>query len=198
MTVYDKGIHHRRSIRLKDYDYSKAGAYFVTICTRDKGFLFGDIVDGNMILNESGDVVNDTWTWLSNRYPYVDIDTWIVMPNHTHAVIVIEDCRGASGRAPSSGGSRAAPTNPKKVKSLGSLIGVFKTVSAKLINEIMDGKKESVWQRNYYEHVIRDEDRLLKIREYIINNPLQWRLDRENPDRVGENKLDRLLYKKSG
>ncbi|MDA8433183.1 MAG: hypothetical protein M0Z60_09510, partial [Nitrospiraceae bacterium] len=98
---HEPDIHHRRSIRLKGYDYSEAGAYFVTICAKDRECLFGDIVDGEIRLNERGHIAGDSWEWLSRQYGYVDIDEWVVMPNHLHGILIINgDCRGGSRTAP--------------------------------------------------------------------------------------------------
>ena len=175
---FDPEKHHRRSIRLGGYDYSQAGAYFVTICTQDRQSLFGEIVEGEMRLNEYGWVVAECWEWLDQRYQHVDLDGWVVMPNHLHGVIMIDDVgRGGSGR----GGSRTAPTDMAKRKPLGRLIGAFKTVSAKQINNLRGMSGAPVGQRNYYEHVIRAEDELDRIRGYIDDNPRMWEMDRENP-----------------
>jgi len=163
----------RRSIRLRDYDYSQPGAYFATICTKDRQCLFGDVIGGEMRLNEFGQIVEYCWEWLENQYEYVELDAYVVMPNHLHGIILIMDDRRR-------GGSRTAPTT--KRKSLGRLIGAFKTVSTKSINKTRGIPNSVVWQRNYYEHVIRNEDELNEIREYIANNPLKWESDEENPD----------------
>lgn len=170
------GRHHRRSIRLKGYDYAQAGAYFVTMCTRDRACLFGDITDERMCLNDCGQLVADSWRWLSGRYPYVGLDEWVVMPNHLHGIIILIEPDGR-------GGSRTAPT--QNHKSLGRLIGAFKTVSTKRLNAIRHTPGDSVWQRNYYEHIVRDEESLARIRQYIIDNPSRWDEDRENPLAVG-------------
>jgi len=186
---YDPSKHHRRSIRLKGYDYTQAGAYFVTIVTQNRICLFGDIVEGEVRLSALGQIVAESWQWLAMRYEYVDLDECIIMPNHLHGIIVItDDGRGGSRTAPTivypnarclMGGSRTAPTAGKR-KPIGRLIGALKTVSTKAINEQRGTPGASVWQRNYYEHVIRNEDSLNRIREYIITNPLRWHLDREN------------------
>ncbi len=162
--------YHRHSIRLRGYDYSQAGAYFVTICTQGRACLFGDITDGEMGLNDIGMVAADTWQWLAAQYDYVVLDEWVIMPNHLHAIIIIRDCRGVSRTAP-----------PGKPKPIGGLIGAFKTVGTRRINEMRNTPGVPVWQRNYYEHIIRNNESLNRIRAYIINNPLQWELDRENP-----------------
>jgi REP element-mobilizing transposase RayT len=175
--MYDPEIHHRRSIRMRGYDYAQPGAYFVTVCTQDNRHLFGDVVEGQMRLNESGETVRACWLWLAKRYSHVELDEWIVMPNHIHAIVRIHDRRGGSGTAPG-GASRCAPTKP-----LGRLIGAFKTVSTKRFNEIRGTPGTVVWQRNYYEHIIRNEDECEKIREYVRRNPLLWACDRYNPER---------------
>lgn len=182
---YDPNKHHRRSIRLKGYDYTRAGVYFVTIVTQNRACLFGHIVAGEVRLNAFGQVVAETWQWLATQYDYVELDEWVVMPNHLHGIVVITDT-GDGG-----GGSRTAPTviastaPMVKRKPLGRLIGAFKTVSTKRINEYRGTSGVVVWQRNYYEHIIRDERSLNRVREYIAANPLRWHLDRENVHAAG-------------
>ena len=172
---FDPDIHHRRSIRLKGYDYSQAGAYFVTIVTWQREMLFGEITDGELVLNEFGQIVSEKWQWLESQYRYIELGAWIVMPNHFHGILVIHDF----GR----GGSRSAPT-PIKRKPLGGLIGAFKTVSTKHINLLRNTEGQLVWQRNYYEHIIRNEPEMDRISRYIESNPSQWAEDDENPNNV--------------
>jgi REP element-mobilizing transposase RayT len=166
-------IHHRRSIRLKGFDYSTTGVYFVTLCTQNRECLFGEVVDGEMKVNELGQIVEGCWAWLTRQYAHVILDTWTVMPNHLHGIIMITP----DGR----GGSRTAPTIVDKRKPLGRLIGAFKTVSTKRINALRNTPAVAVWQRNYYEHVIRSEDELVRTSEYILNNPARWAEDENNP-----------------
>ncbi|MBI4773737.1 MAG: transposase [Deltaproteobacteria bacterium] len=163
--------HNRRSIRLHGYDYSRAGVYFVTICAWNRECLFGDAVDGKPILNDFGLKVAESWEWLATRHGYVDLDERVIMPNHLHGVIVITDVL--------EGGSRTAPT--KNRKPIGRLVGAFKTVSTKRINDLRGTPSAKIGQSNYYEHIIRNDDELNRIREYIANNPAQWDVDRENP-----------------
>jgi len=172
---FDPYIHHRHSIRLKGYDYSQAGAYFVTIVAWQREMLFGEIVDGVMKLNDFGKIVSEKWQWLETQYEYVELGAWVIMPNHHYGILVIHD----DGR----GGSRSAPT-PIKHKPLGGLIGAFKTVSTKQINLLRDTEGQVVWQRNYYEHIIRDEPEMDKTTRYIESNPLRWVDDDENPNRI--------------
>lgn len=177
---------HRRSIRYSGYDYAQPGAYFVTIVTLRRVCMFGDIVDGAMKVNHYGQIVTQTWEWLPKQYPYVKIDPYIVMPNHFHGILSIIEFEDGRSR----GGSRPAPTglieeyyplpyDITKIKPLGQLIGVFKTISAKKINQIRSTPGVSVWQRNYYERIIRDENELNDISMYINFNPQTWQSDSE-------------------
>ena len=187
---YNPDKHNRRSIRLKGYDYTRSGFYFITICCYQKQCFFGEIVDEKMWLNQYGEIVSKTYQWLSQRYFYVHLDEWIIMPNHFHGIMVLTDtpCRGESRIAPTNRNNliltdQNLPINPElKRKSLGRLIGAFKTVSTKKINFIRNAPGTPIWQRNYYEHIIRDEESLNRIRKYIINNPWSWELDRLHPD----------------
>jgi REP element-mobilizing transposase RayT len=165
---YDPEIHHRHSIRLRGYDYSQSGQYYVTICTHKNERLFGEIIRGEMRRNEFGDSVASCWEWLARQCSYIALDDWVVMPNHLHGIVAITDCRG---------GSRTAPT---KRKTLGRLIGAFKTVSTDQLNEIRGNPGAQLWQRDFYDHIIRNEDELIKIREYIRTNPLRWGFDPED------------------
>ena|SRR3990172_8475287 len=185
---FDPKIHHRRSFRLKGYDYSQTGGYFVTIVAWQREMLFGEIVDGEMKLNEFGKIAAEKWQWLEIRYEYVELGEWIIMPNHIHGILVIRDNgRGGSRSAPmddmrsaKKGDSRIAPT-PIKHKPLGGLIGAFKTVSTKQINLLQNTEGQIVWQRNYYEHIIRNEREMDRIARYIESNPSTWVDDDENP-----------------
>ena len=164
--TFNRDVHHRRSIRLPDYDYSRGGAYFVTLCAWQHKCFFAEIVDGERQLSAVGQIAHQTWEWLGDQYDHVQLDEWVVMPNHLHGIIVINEGRNAKA-----GG----------LKSLGRLIGAFKTVSTKRINELRHSLGSVVWQRNYYERVIRNEHELAGTREYIVNNPMKWELDKENP-----------------
>lgn len=166
-----------------DYDYSEFGSYFVTICTRNRACVLGEIYDGKVLLNKSGEIVAEAWLWLENHYRHVELDQWLIMPNHLHGIILIGEkpCRGASRSALIPGGSRTAPTLAPP-KPLGRLIGSFKTVSTKRINETLRTPGKAFWQRNYYEHVIRSERSLNAIRQYIEANPFNWERDPDNPE----------------
>lgn len=194
---YDPAKHHRRSIRLKDYDYTQAGAYFVTLCTQHRACVLGDVIDDEMYLSTTGAIVADAWEWLAQQYPYVAIDAYVVMPNHFHGIIVINNdpVVGAVREPPHIPPTQPPTTTqnepphiqsiqpPKQIprKPLGRLIGAFKTVSTKRINELNSTPGMIFWQRDFYEHIIRHENALDRIRRYIINNPLKWAIDRQNP-----------------
>ena len=162
----------RRSIRLKGYDYSQAGAYFVTVCTHRRACLFGEIVGDAMRPNACGTIVMQAWDVLPTHYPHVALDAFVVMPNHVHGIVLFADDTLGAGLKP-------APTH--KHHALSEIVRAFKTFSARTINERRATPGAPVWQRNYYEHVVRDETALNRIREYIANNPARWADDPDNP-----------------
>lgn len=172
---YHPNRHRRRSIRLKGHDYSQAGAYFVTVCTQHQACLFGDVAHGEMWLNAAGRAVKQCWADMTRHFPHVELDEFVVMPNHVHGIVVIVDTVGAMHASP-----LPYPASPKK-RSIGAVVGSFKSAVTKHLNELRNTPGTSIWQRNYYEHVIRDDSSLGRIREYIMQNPLQWEYDRENP-----------------
>jgi len=164
----------RRSIRLREYDYRQPGAYFITVVAHGRAVLFGEIVGGETRLNEYGRIVEDEWQKSSIIRREIELDAFVVMPNHIHGIVNIIDADvGATGRSPLRSGPPA--------RSLGAFIAGFKSAVTKRINEIRQTHGAPVWQRNYYEHIIRGDGELLRVREYILNNPLDWENDRENP-----------------
>jgi putative transposase len=166
------GIEHRRkAIRLQGYDYSQAGEYFVTICTKDREHIFGKIEGGRMLLNAFGEIVSECWKDLPNHYPCVQTDEFVLMPDHVHGIIVISEAD------PVGEGSEPSPT---RRYPLSEIVRSFKTFSARRINECRGTPGLSVWQRNYFEHIIRDERALERIREYINSNPERWIGDENN------------------
>lgn len=172
---YDPDKHHRRSIRLKGFDYSQEGAYFVTVVTQDRACVFGEIVDGKMELNEPGRMVQTVWDELPNHYPGVEADAFVVMPNHVHGIIMV----GAQFIAPSDGFDVTNQGVMNHAPTLGNIVRAYKAASTRLIRQA--GAPDFAWQRNYYEHVVRDEKSLNRIRQYILDNPIRWEFDRENP-----------------
>ncbi|HEX9917447.1 MAG TPA: transposase [candidate division Zixibacteria bacterium] len=169
--------YHRHSIRLKSYDYSQEGAYFVTICTQDKKYPLGKVVGGNMELSSIGKIAQEYLFDISKHFANAKLDQFVIMPNHIHTIIMVEKV-GAIHELP----LRKPPLRIRRRKMLiPKIIGYFKMNCAKKINQMQNSCGMPVWQRNYYEHVIRSEKELGNIREYITNNPLKWELDRENP-----------------
>jgi putative transposase len=170
---HDRVNNHRRSLRLKDYNYAAPGAYFVTICAKDRLSLFGDVIEGDMRLSDYGRIVDEEWKISAKIRREITSDAFVVMPNHIHGIILIEESNvGATGGSPVRSGPRQ--------HSLASFLSGFKSATTKRINDLRQTSGVSVWQRNYYEHVIRNEDALHRIREYITNNPARWDFDREN------------------
>ncbi len=184
--VFNPEIHHRRSIRLRDYDYSQNGAYFVTVVAKNREDLFGEIENGEMILNDMGKMVLHCWSQIPEHFPDVEIDECCVMPNHFHGIFLINcrgvGCKGERFFAPTD--DRDTDMNSGTSKTVGSIVRGFKigvTKWARKNLEIID-----VWHRNYYEHVIRNESDLEKIRQYIFDNPVNWENDENNVACKGE------------
>jgi REP element-mobilizing transposase RayT len=172
----------RRPLRLKGYDSAEAGVYFVTVCTKNRDCLFGDVVDGVMQLSVYGEIVSECWKAIPEHFRQAQLDEFVIMPNHVHGILAIMEVGATHAsplRMPVSGTPRR-PAGPKQ-RSLGAVIGSFKSVVSKRINEVRGSPGVSVWQRNYYEHIIRGDKELSRIREYVVNNPLQWEMDVENP-----------------
>ena len=175
--AYDSDKHHRRSIRLRAYDYAQAGAYFVTICTQGRRCLFGDVLADETRLTEAGRIVQECWDGLPQHFPDVQLDEFVVMPNHVHGIVVVDRRRGTACRAPT--GERFGRPEPG---SLPTIIRSFKSAATKRINDTRRSLRQTVWQRGYFERVIRDEKELDHVRQYIRYNPMSWQDDKENPD----------------
>ena len=180
---FDPSIHHRRSIRLKDYDYSELGAYFVTIVTYQRACLFGDVIDGSAVLNAAGRIVDECWMDTPAHFGGVELIGHVVMPNHVHGILVIRDIP-AQGGMTEVGARHASPLRPHGVKrhSLGAIVGSFKSAVTKRIGRELS--PIAVWQRNYYEHIVRNERQMEKVWFCVRSNPLSWATDDENPERV--------------
>ena len=168
----------RQSLRLKGYDYSRSGAYFVTICTHNRRCLFGEIKDADMVLNQAGVAASECWRKIPEHFPQVELDAYVIMPNHVHGILVINETVGAKNFSPLPSG-RPRGTS----KTIGSVVRGYKIGVTKWMRQ--NTTACNVWQRNYYEHIIRNETELNRIREYIRNNPAQWDTDRENPRGMG-------------
>jgi putative transposase len=183
--------HRRRSLRLQGYDYAQAGAYFVTICTQDRKCLFGEVADGAMRLNDAGHMAAAVWSNMLEHFPKIELDMFVVMPNHLHGIIVLSEDRGSLHVQ---GGHEGRPyalgdgTTMRKAPTIGDIVGAFKSLATLQFVEGVKNERwqkfdRRVWQRNYYEHVIRDERDLNRVRRYIDENPLRWEFDQENPQR---------------
>jgi REP element-mobilizing transposase RayT len=206
-TIYNPKIHHRRSIRLQGYDYSQAGMYFITMCCQDRLCRFGRVVDGEMMLNEFGEIAYSEWVNLPERYPHISLDVFQIMPNHVHGIIIADmpvddnaaataavgatlavaqnavaqyntvtpnEMAGAINRAGASPAPTVAPT-------IGNIVGAYKSLVINGCLQICKSHNEylgKLWQRNYYEQIIRDDKSYQIIAKYIINNPVKWNDDR--------------------
>jgi REP element-mobilizing transposase RayT len=158
---YNPAIHHRRSIRLKGYDYRRPGAYFFTSCVLARACIFGDVIGGEMHCNEKGRLVWDAWLGVPEHYSYFALDEFIVMPNHVHGILVVTEY----GEHPMWEGIRS-----------------FKSTATGWVNDLMGTPGANMWQRDYWEHIIRNGDELDRIRNYIRNNPRKWERDRNHPN----------------
>lgn len=200
----------RRAMRLPGYDYTQPGAYFVTICAQHRKCLFGTITDGKMQLNEIGQIVIDCWNHIPQHFPSVELYEYVIMPNHIHGIIAwgipkpedphppkivgagsprpsqtatpFENTKNVGARSP-----RPSPNNPNRINeipspSLGKIIAYFKYQSTKHINRRYRTPGTRLWQRNYHDHIIRDDPDLQRLREYIQINPMKWELDQLHPD----------------
>jgi REP element-mobilizing transposase RayT len=204
MKRYNPKIHNRRSIRLKGYDYSKAGLYFITICCQDRICRFGEVKNGEMILNEFGLIAYNEWIKLAERFSNFELDVFQIMPNHMHGIISLTtvgsrlaldllyegqpqglpqpEPQGLPQRMPQTDQQGLPQPEPqRKNPSIPDIVGAYKSLVANGCLEIYKSRDEVMgkfWQRNYYEHIIRNELAYYNISEYIINNPIKWEEDR--------------------
>ena len=215
MNKYNPNIHHRRSIRLKGYDYAQAGLYFITICCQDRVCRFGNVVNGEMVLNEFGTVAYNEWGKLPERFPNFELDAFQIMPNHMHGIILLNDAPVGAGFTPApndvnaqndvqrnddiraGAGFTPAPNDvnaqndvqrnddiragASPAPTVSDIVGAYKSLVANGCLDIYKSKNETMgklWQRNYYEHIIRNEQSYQTISEYIINNPAKWADDK--------------------
>ena len=184
----DRSFHHRRNLRLPEFDYSQPSAYFVTIVTQNRKPFFGSITNGEMILNELGRTIADLWVAIPVHFPNVEPGEFVVMPNHIHGIIVItfgvgHDNEEGTLQETIVWAMHASPipknTNGPKSGSISAIIGSFKSAATKLFHAIPEHAGERLWQRNYYEHVIRNERDYQAISDYILANPINWEKDEE-------------------
>jgi len=186
---FNPKIHHRRSIRLQGYDYSQPGLYYITICTQNKACIFGKINNGKMVLNGAGTMIKTIWSEIPVHYHGFDIHEFVVMPNHIHGIIQI-----ISNPAPVGTGPRACPDNdgqpikgqPQGIAPTMTLFDIMHRFKSFTTNQYNKGVKQNnwhpfdkkLWQRNYYEHVIRNEKSYDQICEYIATHTLHWQDDK--------------------
>lgn len=202
---YDPERHHRRSIRLPGYDYTQDGAYLVTLVAANRECLFGDVVDDRVVLSTYGKIADWFWRDIPCHAAYVQLDAFVVMPNHVHAVLWIANGdvgatqtykpvdgepvfleesgipdTGSPGFAsPLPASSQPNPPTGPASHSVGAIVGNYKSVTTRRINQVRKSAGAAVWQRNYYERIVRSEEELLRICSYIENNPVQWASDPE-------------------
>lgn len=195
MTKFDPQKHHRRSIRLKRYDYSQEGAYYVTIVTWRREFLFGDIVNQEMMLSPYGEIAQKWWEEIPVHFLNVETGAFVIMPNHVHGIIYILDERRGTVPVPEEHGENSISQNdetvgvilggetpPLRKPTIGQIIAYFKYQSTKEMNTVDNtGTVTKFWQRNYYEHIIRNEKDLQNKTDYVEANPRLWGEDEENP-----------------
>ena len=181
MTLF-KNKYRIESIRLPGYDYSQPGAYFITIVTHNRQCLFGNIVDGKMILNEYGELVKNEWLKTGVIRPNIIIDAFVVMPNHLHGILIITDNYDCGGTLQRASTTKTTEQFGKPTKnSIPTIVRLFKSTTTKQINQLrVSTPMQPLWQRNYFEHVIRDDNELTRIHQYIINNPNRWEEDNLN------------------
>lgn len=182
--TFNPEIHHRRSIRLQHHDYSQAGLYFLTLCVQNKESLFGEIIDNQMILNAAGQMIEKEWLALKKRFLHVELHEYVVMPNHFHAIIEVGNSLMVNQQKGRPQGF--APTMETNNKTVGAIIGAFKSITTiEYIRGVKtlhwQGFESKLWQRNYWEHVIRHEQSRNEIAHYIMSNPQQWEMDKLRP-----------------
>ena len=166
----------RKSVRLRNYDYRQSGAYYLTICANRKSCVFGEIRRGKMILNDLGMLTHRLWRQIAVKRPNVELDAFVVMPNHLHGIIMIVDDKSTEGSGERK--ERQCRRSETLVSgSLGAIVGQFKRAVSISSNTLDQAPEQPIWQRNYYEHVIRSERSLTEIREYILENPARWSED---------------------
>ncbi|MFH0979401.1 MAG: transposase [Candidatus Roizmanbacteria bacterium] len=169
----------RKPNRLKNFNYSSNGYYFVTICAKNRECLFGEIIDGKMVLNEHGKIIEKYWEEIPNHYQNILLDEFIIMPNHIHGIVVISKHKQ---KIIKNVGTEQCSV-PTRFGLLSKIIKSFKEIIIKIFH-IEFGNYRFKWQRSFYDHIIRNEESVQKIREYIRNNAKNWNKDRNNPKNV--------------
>ena len=164
-------------MRLRGYDYSSQGAYFITICTYQRACIFGKIIDDQMQLSPFGQIAKDCWQQIPTHFPNVDLNEYVIMPNHLHGIIGI--------KYPVADGQLKTTEkfgNMMRPGALSTIVRSFKSATTRQINILRDAPGTPIWQRNYYDHIIRDAVSYEQIQHYIRHNPLSWQIDQLHPD----------------
>jgi REP element-mobilizing transposase RayT len=183
---YNPKIHHRKSIRLSEYDYSQAGFYFITICTQNRWHLFGEITDDEMVLNDAGKMIVNEWLKLKKRFKNIRLQEYTVMPNHFHGIIqIVAQNELVVQNTPV---AQKTKGNHEGCPYVGDMVGAFKSITTvEYIRCIKNNRwqpfDKKLWQRNYWEHIIRNENEYHQIAQYILDNPKKWAMDKLNEGR---------------
>ena len=177
----DPKQYFRQSARLKDYDYSKGGAYFVTVTVDGEGEIFGKVVEGKVKLNKAGEIIEKVWMNLPKQFTNVKLDEFVIMPDHFHGIIILENKKeGLMNQARTKEKIWILMKNKKN--TLGKVIRALKAKVTRLIHE--DGSNDFKWHRNYYDRIVRNEKDLLILRKYIKNNPLNLKIAKNNKNNL--------------
>jgi putative transposase len=168
-------VHNRKSIRLQEYDYSRSGEYFITICTYDKKCVLGEVIEERKRLSPIGEIAKKYWEEIPEYFPEIKLDEYVIIPNHLHGIIIITKCRDLINQIPTNN----FPLMKNQKVTLGKIIRHYKARSAKHIHDA--GYIDFQWQPLFYDRIVRSDKELDNIRDYIINNPLKWYHDDENP-----------------
>jgi len=178
MTLF-KNKYRIESTRLKGWDYSAAGYYFITICTKNRECILGELVGGDVCLSNIGEIVAEEWLKTPQIRLNVDLDEWVIMPNHFHGIIILKSDGNVETPCRAVETPRRGVSTGWKPDSLGSIVNQFKSVCTKRIWAM--GYFDFVWQSRFYDHIIQDEASLQRIRRYISENPIKWAQDDNNP-----------------
>ena len=173
----------RKQLRLRGCDYAFPGAYFVTICSAGKRPVFGSISGESIVLSPAGEIVRSEWIALPERFSRLVLDEFVIMPNHLHGVLAFVGHAGGASPSPTTGNTTTKPGGASPSPTLFEVIGAFKSISTIKVNRLLGRRGVPLWQRSYYEHVVRTGEDLRNIQRYISENPLMWSLDPENPNR---------------
>ncbi len=178
------GLPDRRSVRMRTYDYATAGIYFVTVCTHGKRCVLGRVTNDRVVLSRIGAIVDECWRAIPEHFAGVELHEFVVMPNHLHGLIILPEAPRAQHAVPLRNKDVLAPERSfgaMRPGELSAIVRSFKSACTKRVNRLRRTSGRTLWQRGYYEHVVRDADDLEQLQRYIIENPLSWVLNRENP-----------------